>query len=68
MADSTTSLQAPSVPGRETDAERRARIAREAAVIAQAEADLDAGRGLDDEALEAWLDRLDVDPNAKLPT
>lgn len=50
----------------ETDAERAGRIQREAAVIARAEADIDAGLGIDEESLEGWLDNLDRDEAAPL--
>ena len=51
----------------ETPAEQAARIRHEAAVIAKGHADLDAGLGIEDDALEAWLDRLDHDESAPLP-
>lgn len=51
----------------ETEAERAGRVQREAAVIARAEADIDAGLGIDDEDLEVWLDDLDRDEAAPLP-
>jgi hypothetical protein len=59
----------PEFPPRraETDAERQARIQREAAIISQAESDIDAGLGIDDHNLERWLDALDQDENAPLP-
>jgi hypothetical protein len=44
------------------------RIRREAAVIAEARAEIAAGHGIDDDALEAWLDALDHDENTPLPT
>lgn len=50
----------------ETEAERAGRVQREAAVIARAEADIDAGLGIDDEDLEVWLDDLDRDEAAPL--
>jgi hypothetical protein len=49
-------------------AERAERLQREAAIIARAHADIDAGLGIEDDDLEAWLDRLDQDENAPLPT
>ena len=52
----------------ETDAERKGRIEREEAIIAKAEADIDAGLGIEDGEAEAWLDLLDHDPNAPLPS
>jgi hypothetical protein len=37
-------------------------------VIAEARAEIAAGKGIDDEALETWLDALDHDENTPLPT
>lgn len=54
-------------PEQETPAQREARIRLEARIIAQAEADIDAGLGIEEEAFEAWLDALDLDPDAPLP-
>jgi hypothetical protein len=51
----------------ETPAEREERIRREAAVIAQARAEIEAGQGIGDDDLEAWLDALDHDENTPLP-
>ena len=52
----------------ESLAERTARIDREADAIAKGHADIDAGFGIEDDELEAWLDSLDSDENAPLPT
>lgn len=52
----------------ETAGERIARMAREEAIIAKAEADIDAGLGIEDDDVEAWLDLLDQDPEAPLPS
>jgi hypothetical protein len=46
---------------------RHARIAREHAICVKANADIDAGLGVEDEAMEAWLDQLERDPNTTLP-
>jgi predicted transcriptional regulator len=54
--------------GTETEEARAARIRREAALIAQAHADIDAGLGIEEEELEAWLDQLEIDEDAPLPT
>jgi len=51
----------------ETHDERTARIRREAAIIAKAHADIDAGLGYEFEEVEAFLDQLEIDPNTKLP-
>ncbi len=52
----------------ESGTERRARIQREAALIAKAEADIDAGLGIADPDLERWLDALDHDETRPPPT
>lgn len=41
--------------------------AQEAAMIARAEAEIDAGLGIEDAAFEAWLDALDHDESTPLP-
>ena len=51
----------------ETTAECAARAQREAALIAKAHADIDAGLGIEDDDVEAWLDDLDRDENTPLP-
>jgi predicted transcriptional regulator len=51
----------------ETSEERDVRIRYEAGVIAQGEADIAAGLGVDDETFEAWLDALEKDEGALLP-
>jgi len=51
----------------ETPDERAARIRHEAAIIAKAHADIDAGLGYEFEEVEAFLDQLEIDPNTKLP-
>ena len=58
------------VPGRrpETAAEQRGRVEREEAIIAKAEADIHAGLGIEADEVEAWLNTLDHDPDAPLPS
>jgi predicted transcriptional regulator len=51
----------------ETPAERAARLRWQVAEIERAEEELAAGLGIDEEALEAWLDELDRDPDAPVP-
>jgi hypothetical protein len=51
----------------ESQDERESRIRREGAVIAKAHADIKAGLGIDNDALSAWLDALDDDPNTPPP-
>jgi len=43
------------------------RIQREAALIAEGQAAIAAGRYIADEDLDAWLDELDRDPDAPIP-
>ena len=50
-----------------TDIAGQARIAREAVLIAQGEAEIDAGLGIGLETLETWFDRLEHEPHATLP-
>jgi predicted transcriptional regulator len=52
----------------ESQDQREARIRREAALIAQGEAELQAGLGVEFDAVEAWLDQLESDPDAPIPT
>ncbi len=52
----------------ETQEERQARVRQEAAIIAEAEADIDAGFGIEFEDMEAWLDELESSPDAPLPS
>jgi predicted transcriptional regulator len=51
----------------ETAEQREIRIRREMAVIAKAHAEIDAGLGIEDDDVEAWLDQLDIDENAPMP-
>ena len=51
----------------ESPAERGTRVRREAAVIAKGHADIEAGLGIEDDDLEAWLDQLDRVEDASLP-
>jgi hypothetical protein len=51
----------------ESAAEPKARVACEADIIAQAHADIDAGLGIEDEDMEAWLDARERGEQAPLP-
>ena len=51
----------------EPAAVRDARLEREEAIIAKAEAEIDAGLGIEDADVEAWLDALDEQPHAPHP-
>jgi hypothetical protein len=59
---------APAPEPAETAEQREARIRRELALIAVAEARLDAGLGIDLDDLEAWFDQLDINENAPMPS
>ena len=48
-------------PQVETEAERRARLAREAKDIAEAEASLAAGRYVDADEIDAWIGSIGTD-------
>jgi predicted transcriptional regulator len=66
MMERSTSTKKSS--SRETAEQRERRIRYEMAVIAQGHADIDAGLGIEIEDLHAWLDLLDTEPDAPLPT
>lgn len=51
----------------ESAVNRDARIRQETETIAHAHAAIDAGFGIEDEAMEAWLESLDTDPYTPLP-
>jgi hypothetical protein len=51
----------------ETPEEQEARVSREALIIARGRADIDAGLGIELDALEAWLERVEIDENAPMP-
>jgi len=51
----------------ETPDERTARSRHEAALIAQGEADFAAGRYYNHDEVEAWLKKLEIDPNTPIP-
>lgn len=51
----------PLIETDETEADRRRRIAWEAAGIARARASADAGRLIDSEEIDAWIDSLGTD-------
>ncbi len=46
---------------RETDAEKQGRIAWEAARLAEAQAELDAGLYIDADEMRAWIDSIGTD-------
>jgi len=49
-------------------AQRKARLAREAALLEEGRADLRAGRSLSGEALDAWLEDLDREEELPVTT
>ena len=51
----------------ETGPDREARLRRERALIAKAHAEIEAGLGIEEDDLEAWLDALEQDENTPLP-
>ena len=52
----------------ETGLEHQERIEREQVMIDQADADINAGIGIDDDDFERWLDDLDRDEDTLVPT
>jgi predicted transcriptional regulator len=54
-------------PRAETEAERQARIAWEAAGIAEAQADVAAGRLVDAAVVRAWVESIDTDHELPVP-
>jgi predicted transcriptional regulator len=59
--------EATGLPANESEDQRIARVRHEATLIAQAEAEIDAGLCYDVDEVEAWLDLLEINPNAELP-
>jgi predicted transcriptional regulator len=54
-------------PAKETAAERQRRIAYEAEMIAEADADFAAGHTVSEEEVDAWIDSLDTDHELPIP-
>jgi predicted transcriptional regulator len=52
----------------ETDAERQRRFAYEAALIAEADADIEAGRLVDSARVKAWIDSIGTGHDLPPPT
>jgi len=63
----TTNLQTGDTPRSETAADRRRRIAREAALIAEADADIAAGRLVSSVKVKAWINSIDTDRELPVP-
>jgi predicted transcriptional regulator len=51
----------------ETEADRQPRLAREGAMIAEADADIAAGRFVDEADVDAWIDSLGTDHELPVP-
>jgi len=51
----------------ETEAERHARIAWEAAAIAEADAEIEAGLFIEEADVDAWIDSLGTDHELPVP-
>ena len=58
MAMGTMNFDTSSPSETETEAARQRRIVREAAMIAEADADIEAGRLVDEAAVDAWIDSI----------
>ena len=63
----TMNADADHMPRPETEAERLARIAWEVAGIAEADADIAAGRVVSSEQVKAWIDSLGTDHELPVP-
>jgi predicted transcriptional regulator len=51
----------------ESEAERRRRLVREAKMIAEADADIAAGRLIDEADIDAWIDSIGTDQELPPP-
>jgi predicted transcriptional regulator len=51
----------------EADAERQRRLARDAGMIAEADADIAAGRVVDSAKVKAWIDSIGTDHELRVP-
>ena len=63
----TLNLDSNSMPGPETEAERQRRFAWEAERIAEADADIAAGRLVDEADVDAWIDSIGTDHELPVP-
>ena len=61
----TTHLEAGDTPRPETDADRQRRLAWEAEMIAEADAEIEAGLYVDSDEVDAWIDSIGT--NHELP-
>jgi predicted transcriptional regulator len=63
----TNRVESGHAPAAETDDERRRRIAWEAERIAEADADVAAGRLVDSAKVKAWIDSIGTDHELPVP-
>ena len=64
---SDLAIMPPDDERHETSSEREERIRIEAAVIARAREEIAAGRGIDGDTFDAWLDQLEHEEDAPFP-
>jgi predicted transcriptional regulator len=64
----TMSVETSDTPRRETEAERQRRFAWEAAMIAEADEDIAAGRLVDEADVDTWIDSIGTDHELPVPT
>jgi len=63
----TTNLETGNTSHPETEASRQRRLAREAKMIAEADADVAAGRLVDEAEVDAWIDSIGTDHELPVP-
>jgi predicted transcriptional regulator len=63
----TTNLKTDNPPHPETEAARQRRLAWEAKMIAEADADIAAGRLVDEAEVDAWIDSIGTDHELPVP-
>jgi predicted transcriptional regulator len=64
----TMNVDNSDTPRRETEAHQERRLAWEAAMIAEADADIAAGRVVDEADVDAWIDSIGTDHELPVPT
>jgi predicted transcriptional regulator len=63
----TMNLETNNTPHPETESGRQRRLAREAKMIAEADADVAAGRLVDEADVDAWIDSIGTDHELPVP-
>ena len=63
----TMNLDTGEAPPTETEADKKRRLAWEAGMIAEADADVAAGRLVDEVDVDAWIDSLGTDYERPVP-